>query len=169
MHTKGAAIFEKCVQQIDEKTKVENGKRSWKGRTTRGDRTRRVNKIFPKKKKDGGKENTKTMKWNDKRWHETAWCNGWPAADVRVIVTTEHTTIPWKITKKEVKQDEKKVFRKRWTSSFCVKQKRTKSFLFKKFQQTKELVATCWERRVNMKRVNWREWERERENTWRWW
>ena len=41
LHTKGVASFEKCVQQIDEKTKVENGKRSWKGRTTRGVRTRR--------------------------------------------------------------------------------------------------------------------------------
>ena len=59
MHTKGVASFEKCVQQIDEKTKVENGKRSWKGRTTRGDRTRRVNRIFPKKKK---MEERKTLK-----------------------------------------------------------------------------------------------------------
>ena len=33
------------------------------------------------------------MQWNDKKRNETAWCNGWPAADVRVIATIEQTTI----------------------------------------------------------------------------
>ena len=52
------------------------------------------------------RENTETMKWNDKKWHGTAWCNGWPAADVRVLATTEQTTIHERSQKKG-KQDEK--------------------------------------------------------------
>ena len=43
-----------------------------------------------------------------KRRKSKHWKNGWPAADVRVTPTTEQNNYQWKITKEEVKQDEKK-------------------------------------------------------------
>ena len=66
------------------------------------------------KKKKNMKKRMKTWKEemtrNDKKWNETASCNGWQVADVRVTATTERTTVNKDEKEKEVKQEEKSVF-----------------------------------------------------------
>ena len=78
-----------------------------------------------------------------KEWNETAWCNPWLAADVRVIVTTERTTVNkrWEKRGKTVGQnsfsrDKHKVFlylqkyNKEHEKCFCCKMECRSLFCF---------------------------------------
>ena len=108
-----------CAKQWGKIKQLEKRRDDQKKRRKQVKKTRIKKDI--KKQKEKRKEKT-WKKWNEmtKKWKQTAWCNGWPAADVRVTATTEQLST----------KDEKK----RW-KEFCCEMEYRSLFCFWKFQQ----------------------------------